>query len=155
LRISIDRYSALKPIRASGDRLDDNQRPGSPAKQKSAGPFDRIYLATCKSARGLAHAFRNEAAIRDEVIALAIAIPAAILIAPNIAWYLAMLGALLGTIAVELLNTAIEKLADHVAPEWHSAIGAIKDYGSAAVAAMLALAAMIWLAAILIRLDLV
>lgn len=33
----------------------------------------------------------------------------------------------------ELLNTAIERLADFVEPEWNSKIGDIKDYAAAAV----------------------
>jgi diacylglycerol kinase (ATP) len=46
------------------------------------------------------------------------------------------------------LNTAIEKLADHVAPTLHPGIGRIKDMGSAAVGVALLLAAAIWLVAI-------
>jgi diacylglycerol kinase (ATP) len=49
--------------------------------------------------------------------------------------------------AVELLNTAIEKLCDHVTPERHEQVRAIKDMGSAAVFCALALAALLWGAA--------
>jgi diacylglycerol kinase (ATP) len=43
-------------------------------------------------------------------------------------------------LAVELLNTAIEKLADHITREQHPEIGVIKDFGSAAVFCVLRLA---------------
>jgi diacylglycerol kinase (ATP) len=124
-------------------------------KQTPTGPIYRLYLAACNTGRGLAHAVRHEAAVRDETTALAIALPLAAFIAPNFAWYAAMIGVLLATLAVELLNTAIEKLADHVAPEWNAAIGLIKDYGSAAVACMLLTAALVWLAALLQKFNLV
>ena len=55
---------------------------------------------------------------------------------------------------VELLNTAIEKLSDHVTPENHPAIGRIKDMSSAAVALTLLLVGMVWLAALAERLGL-
>jgi diacylglycerol kinase (ATP) len=57
-------------------------------------------------------------------------------------------------IAIELLNTAVEKLSDHVTPSLHPDIGRIKDMGSAAVALALLIAAMIWLIAIAERLAL-
>ena len=51
-----------------------------------------------------------------------------------------MIAALLVVLAVEFLNTAIEKLSDHVTPEQHRDIGRIKDFGSSAVFCALALA---------------
>jgi diacylglycerol kinase (ATP) len=115
--------------------------------QTPTGPLNRIYLSAFNTGRGFAHAVRHEAAVRDETIALLAALPLAAFIAPSLAWYTAMIGALLATMAVELLNTAIEKLADHVAPEWNTSIGLIKDYGSAAVACMLLATGLIWLSA--------
>jgi diacylglycerol kinase (ATP) len=58
---------------------------------------------------------------------------------------------LLTVLAVEFLNTAIEKLSDHVTPEHHVAIGRIKDFGSAAVFCGLCLAGLVWLAALAVR----
>ena len=49
---------------------------------------------------------------------------------------------------VELLNTAIEKLADRVTHEHDPLIGRVKDMGSAAVGLTLALAGLVWLLAI-------
>jgi diacylglycerol kinase (ATP) len=48
---------------------------------------------------------------------------------------------------VELLNTAVEKLSDHVTRELHPDIGRIKDMASAAVGVALAIAGFTWLLA--------
>jgi diacylglycerol kinase (ATP) len=115
----------------------------------------RIYRATLNTFRGLTLAARSEAAVRQEIAVLAVAIPLGFFLAPGVGWYVAMIGVLWVVMAVELLNTAIEKLADHVTPEWHSQIGMIKDCGSAAVFCTLCLAALVWLAAVAVRFGLV
>lgn len=95
----------------------------------------------------------TEAAVREEAILLAIAIPGGYFIAPNLAWYVAMIGVLLVVLAVEFLNTAIEKLSDHVTPEHHYDIGRIKDFGSSAVFCGLGLTGLVWLAALATRIG--
>ena len=65
-----------------------------------------------------------------------------------------MIAAILILLAVEFLNTAIEKLADHVTREQHVDIRRIKDFGSAAVFCALCLVGLVWLAAIAVRLGL-
>jgi diacylglycerol kinase (ATP) len=115
----------------------------------------RIYSATKNSIRGLIDGVRTEAAIREEVVVLALAIPLGVVVAPSLAWYVAMIGAVLVVLAVEFLNTAIEKLSDHVTPEQHRDIGRIKDFGSSAVFFALALTGLIWIAAIAVRCGLV
>jgi diacylglycerol kinase (ATP) len=114
----------------------------------------RIYSATINSLHGLVYGFRTEAALREEIVVLAAAIPIALFIAASPAWYVAMIGTLLVVLAVEFLNTAIEKLADHVTPEQHVDIGRIKDFGSAAVFCGLCLAGITWLAALAARFGL-
>jgi diacylglycerol kinase (ATP) len=111
----------------------------------------RIYSATINSLHGLVYGFKTEAALREEIVVLAAAIPIALSIAASPAWYVAMIGALLVVLAVEFLNTAIEKLADHVTPQRHVDIGRIKDFGSAAVFCGICLAGLVWLAAIAVR----
>ena len=115
----------------------------------------RIYSAAKNSLRGLIDGVRTEAAIREEVIVFVLGVPIGAFIAPGLAWYVAMIAALLAVLAVEFLNTAIEKLSDHVTPERHRDIGRIKDWGSSAVFCALALAGLVWLAAVAVRLGLV
>ena len=114
----------------------------------------RLYSATFNSFRGLIDGVMTEAAVREEAVMLAIAVPAGFVLAPSPAWYVAMIGAILLVLAVELLNTAVEKLSDHVTPEHHYAIGRIKDFGSAAVFCALAFAGLVWLVAIALRVGL-
>lgn len=115
----------------------------------------RLFSATKNSLRGLADGIKTETAIREEAVVFVLAVPLGIFIAPTPAWYVAMMAALLVVLAVEFLNTAIEKLSDHVTPEQHRDIGRIKDFGSSAVFCALALAGLVWLAALAVRCGLV
>jgi diacylglycerol kinase (ATP) len=90
----------------------------------------RLFSATLNSLRGLAYCLRHEAAVREEAILLAAAIPLGFFVAPNLGWYVGMIGSLLALLAVELLNTAIEKFADYVTRERHVEIRRIKDFGA-------------------------
>ena len=107
-----------------------------------------MWRATLNSWAGLKAAARSEAAFREELIALAVSVPLAFFITP-LAWKrLALIGVILLLLVVELLNTAIEKLSDHVTPAQHPDIGRIKDMASAAVGVALAVAGFAWLLAI-------
>ncbi len=115
----------------------------------------RLYSAFLNTLRGLGYCLVHEAAVREEAVLLVIAVPLGVFLAPSIGWYVAMVGSLFVVLAVELLNTSIEKLADHVTREWHVEIRRIKDFGSAAVFCALCFTGLIWLAAIALRLGLV
>jgi diacylglycerol kinase (ATP) len=111
----------------------------------------RVYHASLNTFRGLASAARSEAALRQELAVLAVALPLGLYLAPGAGWYVAMIGSLFLVITVELLNTALEKLSDHVTPEWNVEIGRVKDFGSAAVFCALCLAGLVWAAAVALR----
>jgi diacylglycerol kinase (ATP) len=113
--------------------------------------LNRLFSATRNSLRGLRDGFKTEPALRDEAVLLAVAVPLGFFLAPNAAWYAAMIGAVLIILAVEFLNTGIEKLADHVTREQHNDIRRIKDFGSAAVFCALCLTGLVWLLAIAVR----
>ena len=104
----------------------------------------RLYLATLNSLRGLGYAARHESAVRQEVYVLVAGVPLALWLAPGLGWFVAMIAVLLALPAVELLNTAIERLSDHVMPRYHEQIKVVKDLGSAAVFFGLLLAALVW-----------
>ncbi len=111
----------------------------------------RLYSATQNSLRGLIDGFKTEPALRDEALLVLAGLVLGVPIAPSAAWYVAMIGALLVILAVEFLNTGLEKLADHVTREQHSEIRRIKDFGSAAVFCGLCLAGLVWLTALAVR----
>ncbi|MBL0408591.1 diacylglycerol kinase [Microvirga aerilata] len=111
--------------------------------------MQNLVAAFCNSIRGIVSASRTERAVRQELVLLLVAIPAALLISPHRWMRVCLIGVILLTLAVELLNTALEKLCDHVTPHWHPAIGSIKDMGSAAVFCMLLLICIVWGTALL------
>ena len=113
--------------------------------------MERIFKAFLNSMRGLRWGFVNEPALRQELILLAIGLPLAALIAPNLLWFALMLGGLLLLLAVELLNTGLEKLADFITLEHHALIGVVKDLGSAAVFMLLVWNGVVWLGAVWLR----
>ena len=111
----------------------------------------RIFSATINSLRAIGYGFRSEPALREEMVLLVAGLLLGAVIAPTVAWYVAMIGSLLVLLSIEFLNTAIEKLSDHVTPEHHIQIGRIKDYGSAGVFCGICLCGLIWLAALALR----
>lgn len=104
----------------------------------------RLLAAFRNSMSGLGWAARYETAVRQELLLLLAGVPLASVLAHEAGDFLLMVGGLLLLLAVELLNTAIEKLADVVQPEQDQRIGIVKDLGSAAVFAMLVLNGLIW-----------
>jgi diacylglycerol kinase (ATP) len=109
--------------------------------------MQRIWRATVNTLNGLRAAAASEAAFRQELIALGLAIPLALIIAASLWMALALIGTVLALMIVELLNTAIEKLADRVTLEHDPIIGRVKDMGSAAVGLTLLIAGAVWLLA--------
>jgi diacylglycerol kinase (ATP) len=111
----------------------------------------RIFNATLNSVRGISYGIATEAALREEVALLIAGVFVGVIVAPTWLWYVAMVGSLLVLLAVEFLNTAIEKLADYVTREQHIEIRRVKDFGSAAVFCGICLAGITWLAALAMR----
>jgi diacylglycerol kinase (ATP) len=114
----------------------------------------RLYLATINSWNGLKFAVRSEQAIREELVALLLAIPLAFVIGTTAVRRLELIVVVLLLIAVELLNTAIEKLSDRLTREIDPQIRDVKDMGSAAVLAALVIAGATWLFALAERVGL-
>lgn len=115
----------------------------------------RLYLATINSWNGLVAAARSEQAIREELVILLVAIPLAFFIGTTTARAIELIVVLLLLLTVELLNTAIEKLADRLTTDHDEQIGRVKDMGSAAVLVALLIAGVFWIFAIAERLGIV
>ena len=113
---------------------------------KSRGHFRRLLAAASYSSNGLAAAWRHEASFRFEVVVGLLLVPVAAWLAPTFLQALVLVGAVVFVWLVELVNSAIEALADAVSMERHPLIGRAKDIGSAAVLLSLILAAGVWLA---------
>jgi diacylglycerol kinase (ATP) len=117
--------------------------------------MERLLRATINSWRGLLAATRSEEAFRLELVALVLAVPVAFLLAEQAWKRLALIAVVAFVLVVELLNTAIEKLADRVNLASDPQIGRVKDMGSAAVGLALLIAAMAWLLALAERIGLI
>ena len=113
----------------------------------------RFWRATINSRNGLAFAVRSEQAIREELIALVIALPLAWLIGKTTMRSVELVAVVLLVLVTELLNTAIEKLADRLTTAHDPQIGRVKDLGSAAVGEALVMAGQFWLFAIAERMG--
>jgi diacylglycerol kinase (ATP) len=115
---------------------------------KSRGGLRRIVDAARYSGAGLRAAVRHEAAFRQE---LALGMPMillALILAPTRWAALAMIASVLFVWIVELLNSAVEALADALSVEHHPLLGRAKDLGSAAVMLSLLLVVATWTVAL-------
>jgi diacylglycerol kinase (ATP) len=115
----------------------------------------RLWRATINSRNGLAFAIRSEQAIREEVVALVLSIPLAWVIGASTMRRVELVAAVVMVLVVEILNTAIEKLADRLTTDHDPQIGRVKDMGSAAVGVALVMAGIFWLFAIAERIGLI
>jgi diacylglycerol kinase (ATP) len=115
----------------------------------------RFWRATINSGNGLIFAVRSEQAFREEVTALLLSLPAAWLVGATMMRRIELVSAVVLVLVIELLNTAIEKLADRLTTDHDPQIGRVKDMGSAAVGVTLVMAGLFWLFAIAERMGLV
>ncbi|WP_337842791.1 diacylglycerol kinase [Rheinheimera sp.] len=108
----------------------------------------RVLKAADCSRKGLAAAWINEAAFRQEAALIVLALPFAWYLAADFAQFALLMGVWLLVLIVELLNSAIEALTDRVSLERHVLSGRAKDMGSAAVSLALLFVALVWIGAI-------
>lgn len=105
----------------------------------------RLWRATINSWNGLVAVTRSEAAFRQELALLAVAVPLAFFLTGDTGKRFALIGVIVFILIVELLNTAIEKLSDRVTRDNDPAIKRVKDMGSAAIGLSLLLAGAVWI----------
>ena len=119
------------------------QRRQALAKPGNTG-IRRILRATRFSAQGLAAAWQNEAAFRQELLLVVLLIPAGLWLGQTALERAVLLASLFVVLIVELLNSAIEAAIDRFGDEPHELSGRAKDMGSAAVLISLLLVAVVW-----------
>ena len=107
--------------------------PSAESAFKSKGGLRRVWHAATYSVAGFRAALRHEAAFRQELLVGLPLIVLAPFIAPGRWQLLAMVASVVLVLIVELLNSAIEALADALTIERHPLLGRAKDLGSAAV----------------------
>ncbi|MCJ2047933.1 diacylglycerol kinase [Methylobacterium sp. J-078] len=112
-----------------------------------------LYLAFLNSWRGLVHGARTERAVRLELALLLLGLPLALVLGSGLWVRVALVATLLLMLAAEFLNTAVEKLCDHLHPGHHPKIGIVKDLASAGTFSAQGIAALVWIAALVERLS--
>jgi diacylglycerol kinase (ATP) len=115
----------------------------------------RLWRATINTRNGLVFAIRSEQAVREELAALAISLPLAWVIGTTAMRRIELVTAVVMVLVIELLNTAIEKLADRLTTDHDLQIGRVKDMGSAAVGVALVTAGLFWLFSIAERIGII
>lgn len=104
----------------------------------------RLLDATRYSCKGLAAAWRNEAAFRQELLLCALLFVASFWLAGSVLEWVVLVAPLFLLLIVELLNSAIESAIDRIGHDLHELSGQAKDMGSAAVLLSLLLIATVW-----------
>lgn len=104
--------------------------------------------AARNSAAGLAHGWRKERPVRQEIVALVAAIVVAPFLARSALHGIALVGVVVATLVVELLNVGLESICDRITTERDEHVRIAKDSGSAAVTLTVIVAAAVWLEAV-------
>ncbi len=104
----------------------------------------RILRATKFSAQGFRHAWKHEAAFRQELALTLVLLPIAFWLGQSPVERLMLIGSCINVLAVELLNSAIESTVDRFGNEHHELSGRAKDLGSAAVFVSLVIVVLVW-----------
>ena len=111
----------------------------------------RVLRALGASLRGLAGAFRDEAAFRQELAFAAIVVPLGLWLGRSGVERALLVAPVLLILIVELVNSAIEATVDRIGFERHALAGLAKDIGSAAVLMSFVLLGAVWLLVLLGR----
>jgi diacylglycerol kinase (ATP) len=130
--------------KATGDRHRNEANrgfPGARSAMPGRGGLVRIKAAFWNTVGG----------IKEGLATDCIAFPLSFFIASDLWTWTALIASLLLVLSIEFLNTAIERLCNHIQPEKHDAIRITKDLASAGVFFALCLVALVWIAAAVTR----
>lgn len=104
----------------------------------------RIIKAAGYSWKGVRAAWINEAAFRQEAVAVLLAIAVACWLDVDAITRVLLIGSVALVMIVEILNSAIEAVVDRIGTDFHELSGRAKDMGSAAVLMSILLALATW-----------
>ena len=111
---------------------------------KSRGGVGRLWKACTYSLDGFVAAFRYEAAFRQLVALASILIPVAIFLPIHSLERALLIGGVLLSLIIEMLNSAIEAAVDRISYDTHHLAKQAKDMGSAAQLLGLINIAVLW-----------
>jgi diacylglycerol kinase (ATP) len=111
----------------------------------------RLIDAFHNSVRAFRRLAGSEAAFRQELALLVLALPVGWLLSTSWRGYALLVGSVLVLMLVEVLNTGIEAACDAVSREFNIDIQLAKDCGSLAVLIAILLVAGVWILAVVER----
>jgi diacylglycerol kinase (ATP) len=111
---------------------------------KSKGGPARLFKALRYSWQGIRAAIRHEAAFRQELMLSLPLLACTPWVAQSSLHALGLVGVWIAVWVVELLNSAVEALADEQSLDRVPLLGRAKDLGSAAVLLTLSFALLVW-----------
>ncbi|MFA0810877.1 diacylglycerol kinase [Microbulbifer epialgicus] len=120
------------------------EEPEEVANKPGKKGIARLIAAANYSGQGLAAAWRNEEAFRQEVVLVILIIPLALWVGDTPAERAILIAASLVVLPLELINSAIEATVDRIGAEKHPLAKIAKDTGSAAVAVALIMWFIVW-----------
>lgn len=106
--------------------------------------LQRILTASANTLDGIKAAWRNENAFRQEALVLVIGSVIALSMKISAFEKLVLIAVLVQVLMVELINSALEAVVDRISLERHPLSKNAKDFGSAAVALAIGIAAAAW-----------
>ncbi|MDX8497308.1 MULTISPECIES: diacylglycerol kinase [Mesorhizobium] len=113
--------------------------------------MQRLIDAFINSVRAFRRLAATETAFQQELMLLALALPAGWFISVSWRGYALLIGAVLLLIVVEVINTGLEAACDAISREFHIDIQLAKDCGSLAVLISILIAAGVWVIAVIER----
>jgi len=105
----------------------------------------RFLRAFGYSLQGFRHAWREEAAFRQEVLLSLVVVPGGLYLGHAGVERALLVSPMLLILVVEILNSAVEAVVDRSGTERHPLAGMAKDMGSAAVMLSFFLLGTVWL----------
>jgi diacylglycerol kinase (ATP) len=112
-------------------------------RPKLTGPA-RIHRSIRVSWSGFKYAVVNEAAIREQVVAIAVLVPTSLAVPVTRLEHLLLVLALMMVLMVEFLNTAVEATVDRISLDEHPLAGRAKDLANVAVVISVLMMALSW-----------
>jgi len=106
--------------------------------------FVRLVRALGYSAQGFHHAWREEAAFRQEVCLAVVVIPLGLFLGHSGVERALLICPMLQILVIEILNSAVEAAVDRGGTERNALAGMAKDMGSAAVMLSFAMLGTVW-----------
>lgn len=111
---------------------------------KNPSGLKRLPKALKHSISGLVVAWKYEAGFRQYTVVSLLLTPFSFVLSQSIQHWVVLIASLVFLLYSEIVNSAVEAVADATKPEYDPIIGRAKDLGSASVFVALLLAILVW-----------